>query len=137
MRKKPMIFVGIVVLALALASVAAATPPTHTSHTIEAAASAPAGTLCDFNFQQTGTITFDRTVWSDGRYEVHSTGQLTFTNLDTGQVVTGRAVGNAHGDSSGEQDSGVVLQLRDSRGKLVFNAAGRTGFINIGGVLQL
>ena len=131
--RRLMIPLGILVLVLALAPAATASPPTKTSVTIDATGTAPAGTRCDFTLHQEGTITLDRTDWSNGRYEVHSTEQVTFTNLDTGQVITGRGVGNAHGDSSGEHDSGLVLQLRDSSGKLVFNAAGRSTWVNVGG----
>jgi hypothetical protein len=113
------------VSALGLVSVAAATPPTHTTNTFSASFTDLPGDFCDVGVGIDLTVTSHVTTFSNGNYENHGTLKVTYTNLGTLQALTGTAVVNGHGSSSGEADSGLELKLRDANGKVVSVNAGR------------
>jgi hypothetical protein len=113
----------------ALAGIATATPPTHTTSTFSASSTAPAGTFCDFNLGIDFTITNDVTTFSDGSGIGHDKGQTTYTNVDTGAVVTGTEVVEGHFAAGGtETDTGRFLKLRDASGKVVSVKVGKLVF---------
>jgi hypothetical protein len=115
--------------ALVLAAVAGATPPTHTTSTFSGSFTAAAGTFCDFNLGIDVTITSDVTTFSDGSGIGHDKGQVTYTNLVTGAVVTGTEVVEGHFAADGtETDTGQLLKLRDANGKVVSVNAGKLVF---------
>lgn len=99
--------------------------------------SAPAGTLCDFNYEQTfsGTDTF--TVLSDGTVQVMEKGTDTNTNLDTGASLTESISYHYtfYPDWSWTQ-VGVFWQLRDADGRIVVVHAGDVVFDADGNVAK-
>ena len=122
------VLIGALVSALGLASVAAATPPTHTSQTLIISQSLPAGTFCDVNVNSDFTLIDDVTTFSNGRTEDHTRALFTYTNLDTGSVVTAVGRLNDHSDSTGSNDQGLFPRLRDASGKVVSVNAGQVRF---------
>lgn len=131
MKIRRLVVVGTgVACALALASVAWATPPTHTSSSFSHSSTAPAGTFCDVAVKIAFSIQNDLTTFSDGTTRLHETDRTTYTNIGTGATETLHGVVN---DSARHHTSaGLHAQIRDANGKLVDVVAGRVTYDSTG-----
>jgi hypothetical protein len=93
--------------------------------------SLPAGTLCDFNYEDTGTVVGAFTVLPDGEVLVQNVTQyVTHTNLDTGYSLSevDHVADLVLPNSSTEIAVGIFWHLRDASGKTVLVKAGETSF---------
>ena len=94
----------------------------------------PAGTQCDFNFQDTFTVDGNGTFNPNGTAPLNLTEYVTHTNLDTGYSLSevdhfqSLAVIN----SGQGLTAGVYWHLRDPSGKLVLVQAGHVTFDQTG-----
>jgi hypothetical protein len=92
----------------------------------------PAGALCDFNFQDTFTVTIAGTVLPNGDNPVvNITESVSHTNLDTGYSLTEvDHITNATlgGRGAAIYDAGIYWHLRDASGRTVLVRAGEVTF---------
>jgi len=140
MRKR-MPFVLVLALtgcALSLTAVASASAPTKTTTTDSETFDFPAGTLCDFHYQQEFSEVVTQTVFSDGRVHTRFDTSVVHTNLDSGYTLT-------------EEDHysfldltdvryrnvGLFWHLRDPSGKLVLVHAGTVWFDSLFNVIKI
>jgi hypothetical protein len=122
-----MIGFGLLIVALAATAASAARPTHILKESFSDSFSAPAGTLCDFNFSQSFTIVDTGVFFDDDSFVLSETAYVTNTNLDTDQslseVVHYTLQLNA---SAGRiKQAGLIVQLRDASGKLVVVQAGQ------------
>jgi hypothetical protein len=122
----------LVLFAGALSAPAAlAAPPTHIlKQTFSGTFSAPAGTLCDFDYYQTFTAVDTGVMFDDGSFVIHETQYVTHTNLDTGYTLSEVDYLALNFDASDAQfkQVGVFWHLRNADGKIVVVQAGQLLF---------
>jgi hypothetical protein len=132
----------IAVVALVLAATAGtarADQAFHVSFPISGDTVYPAGTICDFAYEQSysGTITF--TASPNGTFTQLLAIDVTHTNVDSGYTLTEHdaTVSVAQPDSSGYITSGIVWHLRDASGHIVLVRAGKAVFdLNTGNLIS-
>jgi len=118
---------GLLIVALG-ATAASAAKPTHIlKETFSDSFSAPAGTLCDFNFSQSFTIVDTGQFFDDGSFVLSETAYVANTNVDTGDTLTERVHYTLQLDASSGRikQAGLIVHLRDASGKLVVVQAGQ------------
>ena len=118
---------GLLIVALS-ASAASAAKPTHIlKQTFSDSFSAPAGTLCDFNFSQSFTLVDTGVFFDDDSFVISETAYVTNTNDDTDFSLTEVVHNTLHLDTSKGRfkQAGLFVQLRDPSGKLVVVQAGQ------------
>jgi hypothetical protein len=125
---------GLAALAVvgALAGVASAASPTHTTNTGSGIEDFPVGTLCDFHYYQTFTFTDEITTFSNGRVQIHETLQVSHTNVGTGYTLTENDVLNITLNGDKVKLVGLGWHLRDANGKFVVVHAGQLVFDSSG-----
>ena len=120
---------GAAVLALTAGS-ARADPAFHATFSESGTVLSPAGTLCDFNEQETFTVSGIETIAPNGLDVIAWTNDATHTNLDTGYTLT--EVDHFHSTqqlgTSTIMQAGVFWHLRDPSGKIVRVKAGEAIF---------
>lgn len=126
---------SLVLSALVLSAAAAlADPPTHfKKETFSDTFSAPAGQLCDFDFDYASAFTIDQTTEVFGdldnptKFVLHLTIHVSHTNLDTGYTLTelDHMVNTVDVVKNVGKQVGVFWHLRDATGKLVVVQAGQ------------
>ena len=103
---------------------------THLSFPVSGDDVFPAGSLCDFNEEDSfrGRVTF--TAAPNGSYVEQDNLYVTHTNLDTGFTLTEHDLVNTVIPASGSTviQAGVFFHLTDPRGKLVLVNAGKVVF---------
>ena len=107
---------GLLIVALG-ATAASAAKPTHIlKETFSDSFSAPAGTLCDFNFSQSFTIVDTGVFFDDESFVISETAYVTNTNVDTGYALTEVVHNTLHLDTSKGtfKQAGLFVQLRDA-----------------------
>lgn len=130
--RRALIATTVGVLAISsFAATASASPPLF--HEVKvpysATLTAPAGTLCDFDYQQTFSLTDTFTVLSNFQVEVLEAGTDVNTNLDTGASLSESiSYHYTFYPDGGWTQVGVFWQLRDTDGKLVVMHAGDVVF---------
>jgi hypothetical protein len=115
------------VLAAMAAGTARADPKaTHIDRSFSGQETFPAGTLCDFDEQETVTVVGHETIAPNGQDVVHLTLYITHTNLDTGYALTETDETNAAMQLSKSTyvTTGIFWHLRDPNGKVVLVKAG-------------
>ena len=129
-RMLAVIVIGVVVAFAAATGAAGAGPALHQSFPISGDDVSPAGTVCDFNEEDsfTGTLTF--TAAPNGEFVQQQSIYVTHTNLDTGYTLTEHDVTTTIVPASGSTGmvAGVFWHLRDPSGKIVLVGAGRLVF---------
>jgi hypothetical protein len=126
----------LVLFAGALSAPAAlADQPTHViRQTVSGSFSAPAGTLCDFNYQNDFTVVDTGVIFGDpdnpDRVVINETEYNTHINLDTGYTLTEVDQIVFHFDASDatEKNVGIFWHLRDPDGRIVVVQAGQQLF---------
>ena len=114
--------------AVARAADAVADQPTKTSINDSRTVDFPAGTLCDFHYSVTVTVTGTQTIFSD-RLQLHLALSARHLNVDTGYTVTERDQLNQTIYPDGNtKEVGLHWHLRDPTGKLVVVGAGQMIF---------
>ena len=118
-------------LSTAVAPVAFADKPVHTVDEFPADESLPAGTVCDFDYEITGTVRINAIIFGDpadpSRSIEHVGFTLTHTNRDTGYALTEKGIVTIQisAEDAREKEVGVPWHLRDASGKLVVLQAGQ------------
>jgi hypothetical protein len=134
--RRLLLFTCLVVFAGGLSAPAAlADQPTHIlKQTFSGTFSAPAGTLCDFDYYQTGTIVDTGVIFGDPndptRTVIYETQYVTHTNVDTGYTLTEVdhiAIQFDASDATLKQ-VGIFWHLRDADGKIVVVQGGQRLF---------
>ena len=118
---------GLLIVALG-ASAASAAKPTHIlKESFSDSFSAPAGTLCDFNFSQSFTIVDTGVFFDDDSFVLSETAYVTNTNVDTGHSLSEVVHYTLQLDASAGliKQAGLIVHLRDASGKLVVVQAGQ------------
>jgi hypothetical protein len=134
---------GLLIVALGATAGTAGTAakPTHIlKESFSDSFSAPAGTLCDFNFSQSFTIVDTGVFFDDESFVISETAYVTNTNVDTGYALTEVVHNTLHLDTSKGtfKQAGLFVQLRDASGKLVVVQAGQLVFnIETGELLKV
>ncbi|HEY9375836.1 MAG TPA: hypothetical protein VIQ02_01910 [Jiangellaceae bacterium] len=124
---------GLVAFALgtAVAPAAFADSPVHIMDEFSDVESLPAGTVCDFNYVLTFTVTENLIIFGDpadpSRSIEHVSFTITHTNLDTGYALTEKGIVTIQisAEDARQKEVGVPWHLRDSSGKLVVHHAGQ------------
>jgi type 1 fimbria pilin len=131
--KRMLVALGVAaaVLFAVMAGAARADPATHDTFTFSGTVDLPAGTLCDFNYENAFTVTGIVTVAPNGDFTVTMTEYNTHTNLDTGYSLTEvdhvtEVVKAVPGTTY--IDAGIFWHLRDASGKIVLVKAGEATF---------
>jgi hypothetical protein len=99
----------------------------------------PAGTLCDFNYEETVTLMGAFTELPDGEAIVQNlTEHVTHTNLDTGYSLSevDHLTALVLPNSSTEISVGIFWHLRDASGKTVLVKAGKASFNFVTGEIR-
>lgn len=126
-----------VAVALAVAGGASGGRAIHMSFPISGDQVFPAGSLCDFNEEEsfTGTITF--TAAPNGGYVEQDNFYVTHTNLDTGYALTEHDLVNTVIQAGGDTviQAGVFFHLRGPSGNNVLVKAGKVVFDSATGEL--
>jgi hypothetical protein len=103
---------------------------THVSFPISSDTVFPAGTICDFAYEESfaGTVTF--TLAPNGLFTQVVRLDVTHTNLDTGYMLTEHDVIHdvIRAGSSDLIETGIFWHLRDSSGRTVLVKAGEAVF---------
>jgi hypothetical protein len=137
---KTMILAAAAAALLAItAGTARADPATRVPFSFSATNSFPAGTLCDFNYEVTGTVVGAFTVLPNGEVLVQNlTEYVTHTNLDTGYSLSevDHIADLVLPNSSTEIAVGIFWHLRDASGKTVLVKAGETSFNFVTGEIR-
>lgn len=122
--------IGVVVALAAATGATAAGQALHQSFPISGDDMFPAGTVCDFNEEDsfTGTLTF--TAAPNGTFVQQQSVDVTHTNLDTGYTLTEHDVTTTIVPANGSTFivAGVFWHLRDPSGKIVLVKAGQGVF---------
>ena len=121
---------GLLIVALS-ASAASAAKPTHIlKETFSDSFSAPAGTLCDFDFSQSFTIVDTGVFFDDESFVLSETAHVTNTNVDSGYTLAEVVHYTLQFRASGARikQAGLIVHLRDASGKLVVVQAGQLVF---------
>jgi len=126
-RLSLLISFGLLIVALEATAASAARPTHILKQTFSDSFSAPAGTLCDFNFSQSFTIVDTGVFFDDDSFVLSETAYVTNTNVDTGYTLTEVVHNTLHLDTSKGtfKQAGLFVQLRDASGKLVVVQAGQ------------
>jgi hypothetical protein len=135
MKAKALILAGLsgmaVALALAMtAGSASANGAFHNRFSFPGEMDFPAGTLCDFNSNETFTVVVDFTATSNGASTTVLTESITHNNLDTGyslSEVDHFTIESPPGSSTVIQ-AGIFWHLRDASGNNVLVRAGEATF---------
>jgi hypothetical protein len=118
---------GLLIVALS-ASAASAAKPTHIlKETFSDSFSAPAGTLCNFNFSQSFMIVDTGVFFDDESFVLSETAHVTNTNVDSGYTLAEVVHYTLQFRASGARikQAGLIVHLRDPSGKLVAVQAGQ------------
>ena len=118
---------GLLIVALGAAAASAAKPTHILKETFSDSFSAPAGSLCDFNFSQSFTLVDTGVFFDDDSFVISETAYVTNTNDDTDFSLTEVVHNTLHLDTSKGRfkQAGLFVQLRDPSGKLVVVQAGQ------------
>ena len=118
---------GLLIVALGSTAASAAKPTHILKETFSDSFSAPAGTLCDFNFSQSFTIVDTGQFFDDGSFVLSETAYVANTNVDTDVTLTERVHYTLQLDASAGRikQAGLIVHLRDASGKLVVVQAGQ------------
>jgi hypothetical protein len=135
MKAKALILAGLcgltVALALAMtAGFASAASAVHNRFSFPGEMDFPAGTLCDFNSNETFTVVVDFTATANGASTTVLTESITHNNLDTGYSLTEVdhfTIESAPGSST-VINAGIFWHLRDASGHNVLVRAGEATF---------
>ena len=135
MKAKALILAGLCGLAVALAlamtaGTASADPAFHNRFSFPGEMDFPAGTLCDFNSNETFTVVVDFTATSNGASTTVITESITHNNLDTGYSLTevDHFTVESRPGSSTVIQAGIFWHLRDASGNNVLVRAGEATF---------
>jgi len=134
MRFKALVLTGLgclvaaVALAIAAGS-ASADPAVQFRFSFSDQSTFPAGTMCDFNFQDTFTVDVSGTyVPGNNENPVHLTEYVTHNNLDTGYSLSEVDNINNVGGPGSVMTVGIFWHLRDASGNNVLVRAGAATF---------
>jgi len=121
---------GLLIAALGSTAASAAKATHILKETFSDSFSAPAGTLCDFNFSQSFTLVDTGVFFDDESFVISETAYVTNTNVDTGYTLTEVVHNTLHLETSKGRfmQAGLFVQLRDASGKLVVVQAGQLVF---------
>jgi hypothetical protein len=121
---------GLLIIALGATAASAARPTHILKQTFSDSFSAPAGTLCDFNFSQSFTIVDTGVFFDDGSFAISETAHVTNTNVDTAYTLTEvvHYTLQLRASDGRIKQAGLIVQLRDASGKLVVVQAGQLVF---------
>lgn len=127
---------ALVLLAMS-AGTASADHATHFTFSFSNQHFFPAGTQCDFNFQDTFTVDGNGINNPNGTAPLNLTEYVTHTNLDTGYSLTEvdhiEVIGQAN--SSTTINAGIFWHLREANGQTVLVRAGSATFDSTTGQL--
>jgi hypothetical protein len=121
------------------AGTARADPVTRVPFSFSQTNSFPAGTVCDFNYEETVTLMGAFTELPNGEAVVQNlTEHVTHTNLDTGYSLSevDHIADVALPNSSTEIAVGIFWHLRDASGKTVLVKAGEASFNFVTGEIR-
>jgi len=118
---------GLLVAAIGATAASAARPTHILKETFSDSFSAPAGSLCDFNFSQSFTLVDTGVFFDDESFVISETAYVTNANVDTGYTLTEVVHNSLHLDTSKGRftQAGLFVQLRDASGKLVVVQGGQ------------
>jgi len=117
----------VALLAMAAGTASAGTQATHIKSSFSGQVVSPAGTLCNFNEEETFTVDVNFVLAPNGENPVLLTENITHTNLDTGYSLTETDQVNEVGQplSSTAMQVGIFWHLRDASGQVVLVKAGK------------
>lgn len=128
----------VVLVALSLTPVASASAATKTTTTDGETFDFPAGTLCDFHYQQELSEVVTKTVFSDGRVHTRFDTSVVHTNLDSGYTLTEEDHYSFLDITDVRyRNVGLLWHLRDPSGKLVLVHAGSVWFDSVFDVIKI
>jgi len=129
-RLSLLISFGLLIVALGAAAASSARPTHILKQTFSDSFSAPAGTLCDFNFSQSFTIVDTGVLFDDESFVISETAHVTNTNVDTGYALTEvvHYTLQLRASDGRIKQAGLIVHLRDASGKLVVVQAGQLVF---------
>jgi len=131
--KKVMLAACVAVGTLATAGIGTAlanTPATHFRFSFSGENFFPAGTMCNFNMDETFTVVVNDVIAPNGAGPLLLTENVTHTNVDTGYSLTEVDQVNAVGQplSSTVMQVGIFWHLRDASGRVILVKAGAATF---------